>query len=249
MKLANTILSVLDTGPRSTRILEGVAKAKGHTAADFQRAIGYLFLKGLILAKGQTSGRRIARNGRRMQAGDIRTDVIIFIILFAVMLLGAVGVHFWTTHLRNEAHEQGRTEALGEVAARDNKALAEAAAKIKQLEEERAAREKQHAAEVAKIDAEGQRRVKDAQATKDRFIADVRAGRIVLRDPGAHNACPDGGGGGAGAPAPGAGVGDGAGAGQLSGAAVEFLLGEAARADQVVERLTACQRILLEDRR
>lgn len=62
------ILNVLDTGPRKTNVLLGVAKARGFTVADFERAIGWLFLKGLVVFKGKTSGRLLARNGRRMVA-------------------------------------------------------------------------------------------------------------------------------------------------------------------------------------
>ena len=66
MRLALRILNVLDTGPRKTNVLLGVAKARGFTVGDFERAIGWLFLKGLVVFKGRTSGRLLARNGRRM---------------------------------------------------------------------------------------------------------------------------------------------------------------------------------------
>ena len=49
-------------GPRKANVLRGLAE----TQADFERAIGWLFLGGFIVAKGKTSGRLIARNGRRM---------------------------------------------------------------------------------------------------------------------------------------------------------------------------------------
>ena len=70
MTLATRILDVLDTGPRKPSVLRGVAKARGFTQADFERAIGWLFLKGMIVAQGKTSGRLIARNGRRRQTPD-----------------------------------------------------------------------------------------------------------------------------------------------------------------------------------
>ena len=68
MRLAHRLLNVLDTGARKANVLLGVAKARGFTQADFERAIGWLFLKGLVEFKGRTSGRLLARNGRRMAA-------------------------------------------------------------------------------------------------------------------------------------------------------------------------------------
>lgn len=62
MKLGHRILKVLDTGPRKPNVLRGIAK----TQADFERAIGWLFLRGMVVFKGKTSGRVLARNGRRM---------------------------------------------------------------------------------------------------------------------------------------------------------------------------------------
>lgn len=66
MRLAYRIIGVLDTGPRAPRILAALAKSKGFKVADFERAIGWLFLKGLVVFQGKTSGRLLARNGRRM---------------------------------------------------------------------------------------------------------------------------------------------------------------------------------------
>lgn len=61
------------------------------------------------------------------------------------------------------------------------------------------------------------------------------------------NTCGDSAGDGAvAAPAPGR---DGAARSRLSGEAAEFLIGEASRADQVVEQLKACQSVVLEDRK
>lgn len=64
MRLGYRILSVLDSGPRKTNVLRGLAK----TQAEFERAIGWLFLKGFVVFKGKTTGRMLARNGRRMAA-------------------------------------------------------------------------------------------------------------------------------------------------------------------------------------
>jgi len=65
MKLGRRILAVLDLGPRKLNVRRGLAKSQG----EFERAIGWLFLKGLVVFKGRTSGRLLARNGRRMANG------------------------------------------------------------------------------------------------------------------------------------------------------------------------------------
>lgn len=62
MKLGKRILRVLDYGPRKPNVLRGLAKSQ----ADFERAIGWLFLKGYVVFRGKTNGRLLARNGRRM---------------------------------------------------------------------------------------------------------------------------------------------------------------------------------------
>jgi hypothetical protein len=63
-KLGHRILNVLDTGPRKLNVLRGLAK----TEPEFERAIGWLFIKGLVVFTGKTSGRLLARNGRRMKS-------------------------------------------------------------------------------------------------------------------------------------------------------------------------------------
>lgn len=62
MRLGHRILAVLDDGPRKTNVLRSLAK----TQAEFEQAVGWLFLKGLVVFKGKTNGRKLARNGRRM---------------------------------------------------------------------------------------------------------------------------------------------------------------------------------------
>jgi hypothetical protein len=64
MRLGKRILGVLDTGPRKLNVLRGLAE----TQAEFERAIGWLFIKGFVMFRGRTSGRLLARNGRRMAA-------------------------------------------------------------------------------------------------------------------------------------------------------------------------------------
>ena len=50
-----------DTGPRPPQWFRSFAASK----AVFEQAIGQLFLRGLVLFKGKTSGRVMRLNGRR----------------------------------------------------------------------------------------------------------------------------------------------------------------------------------------
>lgn len=62
MKVAHRILRVLDLGPRKPTVIRGLCESQ----AQFERAVGWLFLRGFVVFKGRTSGRKLARNGRRM---------------------------------------------------------------------------------------------------------------------------------------------------------------------------------------
>lgn len=64
MNLGRRILRVLDSGPRKANVLRGLATSQ----AQFERAIGWLFLGGFVVWQGKTNGRLLARNGRRMAA-------------------------------------------------------------------------------------------------------------------------------------------------------------------------------------
>ena len=58
------LLRVLDTGPRKPSILEAFASHEGYSREDFERAIGWLFLKGMVVFKSRKRWRLLARNGR-----------------------------------------------------------------------------------------------------------------------------------------------------------------------------------------
>jgi hypothetical protein len=63
MKLTTRILNVLEeTGPREPALLQRILRAG---AADYERAIGHLALKGFIVFRGKTCGRKVGINGRR----------------------------------------------------------------------------------------------------------------------------------------------------------------------------------------
>lgn len=62
--LERRILAVLDMGPRPPLWFRSMAPTKN----EFERAIGALMLRGVVLFKGKTSGRVITLNGRRTKA-------------------------------------------------------------------------------------------------------------------------------------------------------------------------------------
>lgn len=137
-----------------------------------------------------------------------------------------------------------QTTALWEK--RANQELADAQAEIERLRTLKDAAARAHQAELHQAAQDYEKRRAENERSKDRFVADVRAGRVVLRDPGrtAPPACPQAGGGAGSAPAAPVAGGDDAKGGGLSGEAAEFLLGEAARANAVVDQLTLAQREL-----
>ena len=168
----------------------------------------------------------------------------------AVLLVAAlIGVAAWYVEgQKRQAYSAGQQAERAAWQSLESAKLLAANKRIRALEAERAAREAAHADALAAIDREKSKEVANVEARKERFVSDVVAGRIRLFDPGARS-CPRGGGDEGAAPRAGAGVGDGEGGGELSGPLAQFLIGEAARADKVVVRLSACQRILEEDRK
>ena len=62
--LVRRILAVLEMGPRPAYWCRFMATG----AKEYERAIGHLVLRGLIVFKGKTSGRVMAINGRRKAA-------------------------------------------------------------------------------------------------------------------------------------------------------------------------------------
>jgi hypothetical protein len=119
-------------------------------------------------------------------------------------------------------------------------------AKITQLEDAARVAEQAHVTAVAAISTTYEGKLQNAKAQAAADVAAVRARTIVLHDPGAISACP----GGSGSPETAAGAGgrDGAAGRQLSDDAAQFLLGEANRADAIVEQLNACQAVIRADR-
>ena len=119
---------------------------------------------------------------------------------------------------------------------------------ITKLQEEYRALEQKSAKDVAAVAEELQKGIKHAQADRDRFVADVRAGRVRLRIPGAApcSQSPSG----DPTPSPGAGpAGSDAPAGsELPPKIAEDLFTLMAEADEVVLQLQAAQELIRKDR-
>lgn len=102
--------------------------------------------------------------------------------------------------------------------------------------------ERDLATALTKVSSYYQERLTDVEQDKARFIVGVRAGTIKLRDPFQASTKS---GGGITAEALGTTGGRDAETGcELSAEASEFLYSEAARADKIVEQLTACQGVI-----
>jgi hypothetical protein len=164
-------------------------------------------------------------------------------LLLGVLLLwlaSLVAVGSWQ-------REDGATVERSAWQGRENAELRTANGRIRELEEGARHEEAAHALALQEKSAAYERKLIDEQDLHARDIAAVRAGARKLRDPGATTRCPvrsD-----AAQAGPGAGERDGEAGGELSPAAAEFLLGEASRANAIVEQLTACQAIVIEDRK
>ena len=144
-------------------------------------------------------------------------------------------------------HRNGVREAKLEAEQLDNATLREANRALDALHRQVERQERDHAAELAKLAGSHLREVRNVEVQRDRALADLRAGRLRLRDPGAvaEPGCeapmPA-------APAGTAGSGLAAQGGGLSDRSAEFLLRQASRADAIVGELNYCWSIVRKDR-
>lgn len=162
------------------------------------------------------------------------------IVGFLVVLLGSnIATGWW----QNGA---GHTEERAVWLDKDNQEITLANAKIIALEQAARDKEQKHGEELQQVAITLERNRSDELEKRDNTIARLRAGDLRLLDPHAAGARPAG--DPAGQVATGPGQRDGAAAGELSGAAAEFLVSEASRADAIVNQLTACQDVLRKDR-
>jgi hypothetical protein len=164
-------------------------------------------------------------------------------VLALVLLI--VGINIYLDGRDKQNQVIGEERERGKWQKREAKQVADYQAEIERVRLQRDGEAARFNAAIAAAAAKHRKEVANAKRKSDRFVADVRAGRVVLRDPGrsATAECPAGGGGEtAGASAPGGG--NGAAAAGLSLEAQEFLWSEAGRADGVVEQLGLAQSVI-----
>lgn len=160
-------------------------------------------------------------------------------IMLGVCVLGIVAVAWWFYH-------QGqKSEELVDVK-EDNTILARTLDRLHELEEQVRQQEHDHSVEMAEIDKVNQKELTDARAKSGAFIDDVMSGKLRLYDPHARCGRPNS---NTGETVASPSVDHGATGAELSDEVERFLELEAARADEVVIQLTACQAILRADRK
>jgi hypothetical protein len=169
-------------------------------------------------------------------------------IVLAIVAVGALVALIWALSafiesVDRKAYDRGQSEERAKWQARESKELTQANAEIARLQSAYVALSKQQSAEVAAAQQAHQNKLKEVRDAKDLFIADVRAGRVVLRDPGRAASCQGSGDAGA-QPAAAVAGSNAASGGQLSVEASEFLLGLAGEADEVAAQLALAQREL-----
>lgn len=155
-------------------------------------------------------------------------------------LAALIGSFFYGEHVGSAAQD-------AKWQARENTELKAANQKIIDLTQAARAQEAENAANQAAIAEAYEGKLQNVQNDKDKFVSDVRAGRIVLRIPTA--AARNAGRGSTSAPNAAARKCDGPAQGELPREVTEFLFGEASRADAYTEQLTSCQAVVIEMQR
>lgn len=174
-----------------------------------------------------------------------------WLVVVSLIVLGGltIGVMRWLQGFEDRGYQRGVNEAAATYAQRDNDALRAATAQIQALQSAVRAAERQAAEKIAQIDKKRQQEIQNAKLQANRDIVAVRAGTLILRDPGQAAECAAPGDTGAGATvAAAAGERDGATPRELSRAAAEFLLSLAGEADDVTRQLANAQAVIVQDR-
>jgi hypothetical protein len=178
-------------------------------------------------------------------------------VALGLLVAAGFGVKSMVDTARTDGWSAGHKAALLEVAQRDNEELESAMERIHDLEDEVRVREAEHRDAMQAIDTKHEEDLSHVQSEKDRVIADLRSGARRLR-----NACrqadagrPAGGRDPAAGAAGAAGERDAKARGEppaaLDGADDDaaFTIGLLAEGDAAITDLTACQAIVLDDRR
>lgn len=185
------------------------------------------------------------------QRGNIYV-VLALVIATGVALTGLVlAWNHYTAELDKKGFDRGVLETTAAYQKRDNADLQTAVRRIQALQEAARAAEAGHAAELSKIGDQLTKERANAKAEQNRIAADIAAGRLLRRDDAYQTRAqrPEGGGDPVGPAGAAAVRGDGAQVCELSAKAQGSVLDIGADADEVVKQLTACQAVILEDRR
>lgn len=160
-------------------------------------------------------------------------------ITAASITAGVLFACYWAGANRTEKLLTAQHQAqLQQITADHAQAMADATEAMRK-------QERQHADAMAALDAQKTRELENEKAIADATIADLRADAIRVRDKftcGTASATAAGQAGGT------TSMGDARANGGLQAADAEFLLREAARADEVTLQLQACQAIIRADR-
>lgn len=224
------LLSPSYGGERSTRMVK--IMAGGEEA--FDRVVKPMLKAGELVAR-RCQGERIGLPAKRRQRGDMQI-ALIAALAAALMAAGAYLLGHWQGVAAGEAKERlaWQTREAEELRAA-NAALAAAQARAADLE-------RQAAADLAALDAAHLKKEKALEASHDRFLDDLAAGRIRLFN--AATACQGARGSAPGAPPASAGVDARAGEPDVRGALQQAVAGGAelaAEADRIAEALTGLQ--------
>lgn len=164
-------------------------------------------------------------------------------ILHPIGLALSVCFLLFATHFSayRHGHNVGDMEAREEL----NQALTIQRERAEAAEQQTRDLEAKHRTDMAAADQRLTEALNDERAKSEAAVAAVRAGTVRVRD---RFTCPATGSGQLSNPGTGTGPGDGAAAHGLQSTDVEFLLRLAGEADEVAQRLKACQAIVRADR-
>jgi len=161
------------------------------------------------------------------------------LIEVCVALVLAIAGFFYGSSITADSLNASHKAEIQTINARNAKAVVALQSNVRALEQGRVT-------DMATLDKQFTERLKHEIDSKDRTIADLRAGTVQLRK---RFSCDDRTAqGGTGAPGTSTSLGDAGTPGGLQTEDAEFLLREAGRADEVVAQLSACQAIVRKDR-
>lgn len=168
----------------------------------------------------------------------------LLLLNWRVWAVASIAIFLTGTHWK--AYNVGKTQERAAWRARESTEVAAANAKILQLETDARASERAHGEVQHLISVSLQKDLQNAETQRQADVVAARDGALRLRDSRARteSACT----GGLSAPTARAGGRDGAAGTELSPELTEFLISEANRADSTVLQLTACQKVVADDR-